>query len=77
MNLKSTIYWKIFEDIWRMFGGYADVKDTEEYWREVTDSGKTLCNRYKTNPEGVLATDLVIAVIKELTRIRDRKEGRI
>ena len=74
MNLKDSIYWQIFGDVWTFFKKYADVQADDEYWQTVVDEADKLHEKYKGKPEEGFAKCLILDVISELESVFKRRK---
>lgn len=70
-NEKLQRYYCMFTDSWKFFKTYADVKDTDEYWKAVVDETHKISKKYG---ECKIIINLVLAALAELERIG--KEGK-
>lgn len=57
--------YNMFTDTWRFYKKYADVKDTDEYWKAAVDECIAVSKKYG---EHKLIVSLVLAVIDEFER---------
>ena len=74
MNLKDSIYWKLFSDIWGMMKRFLPVRDDEAYWSEAVTLADDLYNKYKGTPQEEFAKELILDVMDELESIYKRKD---
>ena len=75
MNLRDSIYWQIFGDVWTFFKKYADVRADDEYWQGVVNEADELYKKYKGQQEESFAKCLILDVIGELESVyKCRKE---
>lgn len=56
----------MFTDTWRFYKKFADVKDSDEYWKAVVSESSAISKKYN---ECKFIINLVLAVITELERI--------
>lgn len=73
MNLKGTVYWDVFTDIWGLFKKYVDGQKSDEYWQNVTDGARALGKKYADTPQYQFAKDLIFSILSELERSDVRK----
>ena len=69
MNFKSTVYWKIYGDVFAFHKKFAEVQESDEYWSAVVDEASALYKRYESVPEKEFAKQLILTVLDELERI--------
>lgn len=74
MNLKDSIYWKLFSDIWGMMKRFLPVRDDEAYWSEAVALADDLYKKYKGTPQEEFAKELILDVMDELESIYKRKD---
>ena len=68
MNLKGTVYWDVFTDVWQLFKKHIDGQRTDEYWQNVTDDARALGKKYADTPQYQFAKDLIFSILSELER---------
>ena len=69
IDFKSTVYWKIYGDVFAFHKKFAEVQESDEYWSAVVDEASALYKRYETVPEKEFAKKLILTVLEELERI--------
>lgn len=69
IDFKSTVYWKIYGDVFAFHKKFAEVREDDPYWSAVVDASGDLYEKYKTLPEGEFAKQLILTVLDELERI--------
>ena len=69
IDFKSTVYWKIYGDVFAFHKKYAEVQESDAYWTAVVDASSEVYEKYKTLPEGEFAKQLILTVLDELERI--------
>lgn len=57
--------YNLFTECWRYFKKYADVKDTDSYWKAVVDESRQIAKRYNNDK---FAIALVLVVVDEFER---------
>ena len=68
-DFKSTVYWKIYGDVFAFHKKFAEVQESDEYWSAVVDEASALYKRYESVPEKEFAKQLILTVLDELERI--------
>lgn len=68
-DFKSTVYWKIYGDVFAFHKKFAEVREDDPYWQQVVDASSELYGKYKTLPEGEFAKSLILCILDELERI--------
>lgn len=68
-DFKSTVYWKIYGDVFAFHKKFAEVREDDEYWQQVVDGASALYKKYESVPEGEFAKSLVLCILDELERI--------
>ena len=69
IDFKSTVYWKIYGDVFAFHKKFAEVQENDEYWSAVVDEASALYKRYESVPEKEFAKQLILTVLDELERI--------
>lgn len=69
IDFKSTVYWKIYDDVFAFHKKFAEVREDDPYWQQVVDGASVLFKRYENMPEGEFAKQLILTVFEELERI--------
>ena len=69
IDFKSTVYWKIYGDVFAFHKKFAEVQENDEYWSAVVDEASALYKRYENVPEKEFAKQLILTVIDELERL--------
>lgn len=69
IDFKSTVYWKIYGDVFAFHKKFAEVQESDEYWSAVVDEASALYKRYENVPEKEFAKQLILTVLDELERI--------
>lgn len=69
IDFKSTVYWKIYGDVFAFHKKFAEVQESDEYWSAVVDEASALYRKYEGVPEKEFAKQLILTVIDELERI--------
>ena len=69
IDFKSTVYWKIYGDVFAFHKKFAEVQESDEYWSTVVDEASALYKRYESVPEKEFAKQLILTVLDELERI--------
>ena len=69
IDFKSTVYWKIYGDVFAFHKKFAEVQENDEYWSAVVDEASALYERYESVPEKEFAKQLILTVLDELERI--------
>ena len=44
---KGTEEWMFWRDFFQLCKKYWEIKDTEEYWRNLVDDANELCEKYE------------------------------
>lgn len=57
--------YEIFTDSWKFYRRYADVQQSDKYWKTVMDEARRITEKYDNVK---LAIVLILAVIDELER---------
>ena len=68
-DFKSTVYWKIYGDVFAFHKKFAEVQENDEYWSAVVDEASELYKKYESIPEKEFAKQLILTVLDELERI--------
>lgn len=68
-DFKSTVYWKIYGDVFAFHKKFAEVREDDAYWQQVVDGASAIHKRYESVPEGEFAKQLILTVLDELERI--------
>lgn len=74
MNLKNTIYWKLFSDIWGLMKRFLPVREDEAYWSEAVEATGELFKEYQGTPQEFIAKEMILSVVDEWERIYKRKD---
>lgn len=69
IDFKSTVYWKIYGDVFAFHKKFAEVQENDEYWSAVVDEASALFKRYENVPEKEFTKQLILTVLDELERI--------
>ena len=69
IDFKSTVYWKIYGDVFAFHKKFAEVQESDEYWSAVVDEASALYRKYEGVPEKEFAKQLILTVLDELERI--------
>lgn len=69
IDFKSTVYWKIYADVFAFHKKFAEVQESDEYWSAAVDEASALYKRYENVPEKEFAKQLILTVLDELERI--------
>ena len=69
IDFMSTVYWKIYGDVFAFHKKFAEVQESDEYWSAVVDEASALYKRYENVPEKEFAKQLILTVLDELERI--------
>ena len=69
IDFKSTVYCKIYGDVFAFHKKFAEVQENDEYWSAVVDEASALYKRYENVPEKEFAKQLILTVRDELERI--------
>lgn len=62
--------YEIFTASWRFYKKYADVQQSDEYWKAVMDEARQIVEQYNNSK---LAIDLIIATMNEIERKTSKK----
>lgn len=47
MNMKHSIYWQMYCDIWAYHQKYINnLQDSNEFWKKLIDDGKAVARKY-------------------------------
>ena len=57
--------WGMFTDAWKFYKKYADVQQSDEYWKVLIAEADIIAKKYQNNK---VCRDLIIAVMSELER---------
>lgn len=68
-DFKSTVYWKIYGDVFAFHKKFAEVQESDEYWSAMVDEASALYKRYEGVLEKEFAKQLILTVLDELERI--------
>ena len=69
IDFKSTVYWKIYGDVFAFHKKFAEVRESDEYWSAVVDEASELYKKCENMPEKEFAKQLILTVLDELERI--------
>lgn len=75
MDFKSSVYWKIYGDVWNYHKKFADIQESDEYWNCVVESAGAVYRKYEAKPEHEFAKSLILNVIDELERTYRRNQN--
>lgn len=75
MNMKDTIYWALFSDVWGLLKKYMPVKDTDAFWEAVVRETDETFKKYEKTDQEEFAKVLLLGVIDELERIYKAKDS--
>lgn len=75
MNLKDTVYWTLFSDVWGLLKKFMPVKETDEYWDAVCREVSEAFKKYEKTDQEEFAKVLLLEVINELERIYKAKNS--
>lgn len=76
MDLKGTIYWNIYGDVFALMKELLPVQDTEQYWDAATQKGDALCQKYNNTEGESFAKAQVMSVFNELDRIGKKERSK-
>ncbi len=68
-DLKSTVYWEIYADVFAFHKKFAEVREDDSYWEQVISEINTLCKKYEGVAEAEFAKQLALTVLDELERV--------
>ncbi len=74
-DFKDTIYWQIYGDVFAFHKKYVEVKEDDEYWRQVICEASMLDKKYENLPEKEFAKQLILAVLDELDRLAKERRS--
>ena len=57
---------EMFQDVWNFLKKYRDIKDTEEYWKNVVKESAAICGKHSEYSE--YCRQIMIATVDELER---------
>lgn len=69
MDLKGTIYWDIYVEVFQFFKKAFPVQCNQAYWDGILKSGNAITQKYINTPFYEFAMAQVSAVIRELERL--------
>lgn len=69
MDLKGTIYWSIYEDIFMLMKDLMPVQTTDQYWNAAIEKAEALCRKYENTEGESFAESQVMSVLNELDRL--------
>ena len=78
MDLKGSVYWQVFKDVWDFFKTNlpAPSVDDSESWDKIVGTCGQIMNKYRQCPEGELAKSLLLCVLDELDRLARSQQNR-
>lgn len=68
-DFKSTVYWKIYGDVFAFHKKCSEVRGDDTYWQQVVDGASALYKKYENVSEKEFAKQLILTVLDELERI--------
>ena len=68
-DFRSTVYWKIYGDVFAFHKKYAEVREDDLYWSSLVDEASELYGKYENVSEKEFAKQLILTVLDELERI--------
>lgn len=77
MDLKSSVYWQIFGDVWNYFKKFYPPQNDDKYWDSAVGEIENLIKKYQGGEGEKLAQGLILATLTELERLNriDEKEN--
>lgn len=75
MNLKDSIYWQIFSDLWLYFKRCVEPERLD--WSAAVDGAAELGHKYENTPQFEFVKELLFAVLDEIEKIRSPKNGQL
>lgn len=74
MDLKSSVYWQVFGDVWQYFKQFYPPQNNDEYWDKAIAEIENLIKKYQGGEGEKLAQDLILSVLTELGRLNRLNE---
>lgn len=72
MDLKGTIYWSIYGDVFALMKELLPVQQSDSYWDYAVDKAQYLCRKYEQTEGASFAREQVMSVLNELDRLGKR-----
>lgn len=69
MDLKETIYWSIYGDVFMLMKDLMPVQTTDQYWDTATEKAEALYRKYENTEGESFARSQTISVLNELDRL--------
>lgn len=69
MDLKGTIYWSIYRDVFALMKDLMPAQTTDQYWDTATEKAEALCRKYENTEEESFARAQIMSVLNELDRL--------
>lgn len=69
MDLKGTIYWTIYAEVFQFFKKALPVQCDQAYWDSILKEGNAITQQYINTPVYEFAMAQVSAIISELERL--------
>lgn len=74
MDLKSSVYWQVFGDVWQYFKQFYPPKSDDKYWDAAVAEIENLMTKYQGSEGEKLMQGLILSVLTEMERIQKMKE---
>lgn len=74
MDFKQD-YFDVWAKAWNFHKKYANMSGTEEDWKQAVDEAERIVHQYDKTVKRCFVQSLLLAVIKELERKEDEKNG--
>lgn len=73
MDLKNTLYWQLFQDIWNYAKKYFEVKSAD--WEAVISEAEKIRKKYIGTDQEEMARSIMKVMLEEIQRIQGKGEA--
>lgn len=74
MDLKGTIYWSIYGDVFALMKELLPVQQSGSYWDYAIDKAQCLCRKYEQTEGESFAREQAMSVVNEIERLGKKEE---
>lgn len=73
MDLKETIYWGIYGDMFKLFKELMPPQDTKSYWDKVLTRSQSAADKYAQTEGAQFAQEQAMSVVNEIERVAKKE----
>lgn len=74
VDLKGTIYWSIYGDVFALMKELLPAQQSDSYWDYAIDKAQRLCRKYEQTEGESFAREQAMSVLNEIERLGKKEE---